>query len=56
MLLKYLKKFKKTKIIIGMFLVILISVFSYYEFNKIRKQKIYESINIAFASNKVIEI
>ncbi len=49
------KRINKTKLMISIFSFILIGSFSFFVINDVRKQKIYESINISFASNKEIE-
>ncbi len=52
---KGIKKLNKTKIMIRVLSFILISTFCFLVCDDVRKQKIYESINISFASNKEVE-
>ncbi len=49
------KRINKTKLMIGVLSLVFVSSFVYFIYNDVRKQKIYESLNISFASNKEIE-
>ncbi len=48
-------KVKKIKVVIGMLIFVFVSVAGFFVYDNIRRQKIYESLNISFASNKEIE-
>lgn len=52
---KKIRKISKKRIMIGVLALTVISTSAFYIYNNVRKQKIYESLNIAFASNKEIE-
>ena len=52
---KKIIKINKKRILIGVLALTVISTSAFYIYNNVRKQKIYESLNIAFASNKEIE-
>ena len=49
------RKLKMSRVVIGLLLLVFVSVTGFTVYNNIRKQKIYESLNISFASNKEIE-
>lgn len=49
------RKIRKSRVVICLLLLVFISIVGATIYNNIRKQKIYESMNIAFSSNKEIE-